>query len=140
VPSAAPEILGPAGVDGNGSRADRCHRRAAVGALRPHRRRRVDITHADTREILDDVGVGHIPEDRHRRGLVLPFTLAENLALHAYRKAPNSRGGLLQLGYIRDRAVRLLHEYDVRGGTPETPAASLSGGNQQKVVLARDRS
>jgi simple sugar transport system ATP-binding protein len=135
----AGEILGLAGVDGNGQ----TELIDAIAGLRSVHSGRiavdgVEITHADTREILDDVGVGHIPEDRHRRGLVLPFTLAENLALHAYRKAPNSRGGLLQLGYIRDRAVRLLQEYDVRGGTPETPAASLSGGNQQKVVLARE--
>jgi simple sugar transport system ATP-binding protein len=135
----AGEILGLAGVDGNGQ----TELIDAIAGLRQVHSGRivvdgVDITHESAREILDDVGVGHIPEDRHRRGLVLPFTLAENLALHAYRKAPNSRGGLLQLGIIRDRAVRLLQEYDVRGGTPETPAASLSGGNQQKVVLARE--
>jgi general nucleoside transport system ATP-binding protein len=135
----AGEILGLAGVDGNGQ----SELIDAIAGLRAVARGRIvvdgiDITHDSAREIMDDVGVGHIPEDRHRRGLVLPFSLAENLALHAYRKAPNSRRRLLQLGAIRQRAVRLLKEFDVRGGTPETPASALSGGNQQKVVLARE--
>ena len=96
-----------------------------------------DITDSSARDVLDG-GVGHIPEDRHRRGLVLPFSLTENLALHAYRTEPNSRNGFLQLGKMLDRAKRLLTEFDVRGGTPTTPAYALSGGNQQKVVLARE--
>jgi simple sugar transport system ATP-binding protein len=132
------EILGLAGVDANGQ----SELIDAIAGLRPVAAGRIvldgrDITHAPAKEILD-AGVGHIPEDRHRRGLVLPFSLAENLALHAYRHAPNSRHGLLQLGAIAGRARRLLREFDVRGGTPETPAAALSGGNQQKVVLARE--
>jgi general nucleoside transport system ATP-binding protein len=134
----AGEIVGLAGVDANGQ----SELIDAIAGLRPVHGGRVvvhgeDVTHASAKEVLD-TGVGHIPEDRHRRGLVLPFSLAENLALHAYRHAPNSRHGLLQLGVIRNRAVRLLKEFDVRGGTPETPASSLSGGNQQKVVLARE--
>ena len=88
-------------------------------------------------EVLDS-GMGHIPEDRHRRGLVLPFSLTENLALHAYRNRPESQFGFLQLGKMLDRAKRLLAEFDVRGGSPDTPAGALSGGNQQKVVLARE--
>jgi general nucleoside transport system ATP-binding protein len=132
------EILGIAGVDANGQ----SELIDAITGLRPVAAGRIvvdgtDITHASAREIID-TGVGHIPEDRHRRGLVLNFSLAENLALHAYRRAPNSRRGLLQLNTIRRRAVRLLKEFDVRGGTPETPASALSGGNQQKVVLARE--
>src|SRR5439155_1439044 len=83
-------------------------------------------------------GVGHIPEDRHRRGLVLPFSLTENLALSSYRHSPNSRLGLLNLRAMLVRARKLLKEFDVRGGTPSTPAFALSGGNQQKVVLARE--
>ena len=85
-----------------------------------------------------EAGVGHIPEDRHRRGLVLPFSLTENLALHAYRSKPNSSGGFLNLRAMAARARRLLTEFDVRGGNPATPAGALSGGNQQKVVLARE--
>jgi simple sugar transport system ATP-binding protein len=96
-----------------------------------------DVTGDSARQMLDK-GLGHIPEDRHRRGLVLPFTLAENLVLHGYRRKPESRRGLLQLGTIARHAKRLLQEFDVRGGTPDTPAFALSGGNQQKVVLARE--
>jgi simple sugar transport system ATP-binding protein len=82
--------------------------------------------------------MGHIPEDRHRRGLVLDFNLAENLALHDYGKEPFSR-----LGWVNPRrwirwAAGLLKEFDVRGGGPTTRSGSLSGGNQQKVVIARE--
>jgi len=132
------EILGLAGVDANGQ----SELIDAIAGLRPAASGRIvldgrDITDATAREVLDS-GIGHIPEDRHRRGLVLPFSLTENLALHAYRSAPNSQHGFLQLGKMLDRAKRLLPEFDVRGGTPTTPAGALSGGNQQKVVLARE--
>ena len=132
------EILGLAGVDANGQ----TELIDAIAGLRAVRSGRVivdghDLTDAHAKDALD-AGIGHIPEDRHRRGLVLPFTLAENLALHAYRKPPNSERGFLNLRAIFARARRLLKEFDVRGGTPSTPAAALSGGNQQKVVLARE--
>jgi simple sugar transport system ATP-binding protein len=132
------EILGLAGVDANGQ----SELIDAIAGLRPVKGGRIvvdghDLTHAKAKEALD-AGIGHIPEDRHRRGLVLPFTLTENLALHAYRKAPNSKRGFLNLSAMTARARRLLKEFDVRGGTPTTPAAALSGGNQQKVVLARE--
>ena len=134
----AGEILGLAGVDANGQ----SELIDAIAGLRRAASGRIvldggDITHATGRDVLD-TGIGHIPEDRHRRGLVLPFSLTENLALHAYRVAPNSRRGFLQLGKMLDRAKRLLKEFDVRGGSPTTPAGALSGGNQQKVVLARE--
>jgi simple sugar transport system ATP-binding protein len=132
------EILGLAGVDANGQ----TELIDAIAGLRAVKAGRIvvdghDVTHAKAKQALD-AGIGHIPEDRHLRGLVLPFTLTENLALHAYRKPPNSRRGFLNLGAMTERARRLLKEFDVRGGTPTTPAASLSGGNQQKVVLARE--
>jgi simple sugar transport system ATP-binding protein len=95
-----------------------------------------DITNATSKQAIE-AGIGHIPEDRHRRGLVLPFSLTENLALHAYRYE-GSRFGFLNLRLMAERARRLLREFDVRGGTPLTPAGSLSGGNQQKIVLARE--
>jgi simple sugar transport system ATP-binding protein len=88
--------------------------------------------------MLDDAHVGHIPEDRQKRGLVLDFTLAENLALHDYRKEPDSRFGWLFPKRLVARARQLLKEFDVRGGGPETRAAALSGGNQQKVIIARE--
>jgi simple sugar transport system ATP-binding protein len=96
-----------------------------------------DLTRSDARDCLD-AGIGHIPEDRQIRGLVLDFSLAENIALHDYRKEPESRWGWLFPNRMVERARKLLQEFDVRGGTPQTPASSLSGGNQQKVVVARE--
>jgi general nucleoside transport system ATP-binding protein len=134
----AGEIVGIAGVDGNGQTEliD-----ALTGLRHPGSGRFVvggkDLTKATAREVLD-TGVGHIPEDRQVRGLVLDFSLAENLALHDFRTPPESRFGWLFPRRLVERARTLLREFDVRGGGPETPAASLSGGNQQKVVVARE--
>jgi len=132
------EIVGIAGVDGNGQTelidALTGLRRAAAGHIRVGEK---DVARATTRAILDE-GVGHIPEDRHRRGLVLDFSLAENLALHDYRKEPDSRFGWLFPRRLVARARLLLQEFDVRGGKPQTRASALSGGNQQKVVVARE--
>jgi ABC-type uncharacterized transport system ATPase subunit len=134
----AHEILGIAGVDGNGQSqlidAIAGLRRPAAGHILLAG---TDLTHASPRAALD-AGLGHIPEDRHRRGLILPFSLTENLALHGYRSEPNSRHGFLSLRRMVAHAIRLLREFDVRGGTPQTAALALSGGNQQKVVLARE--
>jgi general nucleoside transport system ATP-binding protein len=85
-----------------------------------------------------EAGVAHIAEDRHLRGLVLPFTLAENLALREYRSPEFSGRGWLRLGHMKRRAEKLLAEFDVRGGGAEAYAAALSGGNQQKVAIARE--
>jgi ABC-type uncharacterized transport system ATPase subunit len=134
----AGEIVGLAGVDGNGQTelvdALAGLHRPSGGAIRV---RGKDVTRATTRQVLD-LGVGHIPEDRQRRGLVLEFTLAENLALHDYDEEPNSRWGWLFPRRMIANARKLLQEFDVRGGTPYTPASALSGGNQQKVVIARE--
>jgi len=134
----AGEIVGIAGVDGNGQTEliD-----ALTGLRRPKDGRiRVgdhEITRAGARDVIES-GIGHIPEDRQRRGLVLEFTLAENLALEDYRYPPDSRFGWLFPRRMIARARLLLKEFDVRGGGPQTRAASLSGGNQQKVVIARE--
>ena len=134
----AGEIVGLAGVDGNGqselAEVLTGLRRPSAGAMRIAGS---DATRAGVKEILD-LGVGHIPEDRQRRGLVLDFSLAENLALHDYEKPPNARYGWLFPRTLISRARGLLQRFDVRGGTAETPASALSGGNQQKVVLARE--
>jgi ABC-type uncharacterized transport system ATPase subunit len=134
----AGEIVGIAGVDGNGQTelidALTGLTRPADGVIRVGSR---DITRDSARERLDE-GVGHIPEDRQRRGLVLDFTLAENLGLHDYRKEPNSRYGFLFPGRLVAWARRLLKAFDVRGGGPQTLASALSGGNQQKMVIARE--
>jgi simple sugar transport system ATP-binding protein len=134
----AGEIVGLAGVDGNGQ----TELIEAITGLRHVASGRVlvgdrDVTGTTAHRILD-LGVGHIPEDRQRRGLVLEFSLAENLALHDFDKPPNSRFGWLFPQRILRAARRLLEQFDVRGGRPETRAAALSGGNQQKVVLARE--
>ena len=134
----AGEIVGIAGVDGNGQSE-------LVEALTGLRRPRsgtivfdgVDLTRASARKFLD-AGIGHIPEDRQRQGLILNFNLAENLGLRDYRRAPASRFGWLKPSVLVGRARDLLDEFDVRGGTPATLASALSGGNQQKVVVARE--
>jgi simple sugar transport system ATP-binding protein len=134
----AGEIVGIAGVDGNGQtqliEALTGLRNVQHGSVRIGGR---DLTRASTHEVIE-AGVGHIPEDRLRRGLVLEFNLAENLALHDFDSPPNSRFGWLSPGRLLARAARILKEFDVRGGGPRTPAKSLSGGNQQKVVVARE--
>jgi general nucleoside transport system ATP-binding protein len=134
----AGEIVGIAGVDGNGQ----TELIDAVTGLRRSAGGRVlvgenEITNDGAREALD-AGLGHIPEDRHRRGLVLDFTLAENIALHDYKEPPDSRLGWLYPKRLIARARRLLQQFDVRGGGPLTRASALSGGNQQKVVVARE--
>jgi simple sugar transport system ATP-binding protein len=134
----AGEIVGLAGVDANGQSE---LIEALTGLRRPDAGRIVvegrDLAGASAREFID-AGVGHIAEDRHRRGLVLEFSLAENLCLHDYRRPGLSRFGLLSPRRMADRARGLLRQYDVRGGDTATPAASLSGGNQQKTVIARE--
>jgi ABC-type uncharacterized transport system ATPase subunit len=132
------EIVALAGVDGNGQNelveAITGLRRPGSGEIRVAGR---EVGGAGVRA-TSDAGVAHIAEDRQLRGLVLPFTLAENLALRDYRSPPLSRRGLLNTGRMTSRARSLLREYDVRGGDPGTLAASLSGGNQQKVCIARE--
>ena len=96
-----------------------------------------DVSHASADARLEE-GVGHIPEDRQRRGLVLEFSLAENIALHDYASEPDSKLGWLRPRVLLERARRLLKEFDVRGGGPQTRAGALSGGNQQKLVVGRE--
>ncbi|HET9093879.1 MAG TPA: ABC transporter ATP-binding protein [Solirubrobacteraceae bacterium] len=134
----AGEIVALAGVDGNGQtelveaitgiRAPESGRISVDGA---------DITGAGVRRATE-AGVAHIAQDRHRVGLVLPFTLAENLGLRRYRRPPLSRLGWLNLRNFAERAASLISTFDVRGGGAETPAFALSGGNQQKVCIARE--
>jgi ABC-type uncharacterized transport system ATPase subunit len=136
----AGEIVGLAGVDANGQSE---LIEAIVGLRKPDGGRVAvdgrEIGHGSVREAIE-AGVGHIAEDRHRRGLVLGFNLAENLSLLNYRKPEMSRFGWLSPRRMMERARGLLSEFDVRGGGSETPASSLSGGNQQKCVIARELS
>jgi ABC-type uncharacterized transport system ATPase subunit len=134
----AGEIVGVAGIDGNGQTelidAMTGLRKVSAGTVLVGGK---DVTH-DSVFGHFEAGIGHIPEDRQRRGLVLEFSIAENIALHDFRKAPDSRLGWLYPRRLIERAGALIKEYDVRGGGPHTPGGSLSGGNQQKVVLARE--
>jgi simple sugar transport system ATP-binding protein len=134
----AGEIVGIAGVEGNGQseliEAITGLRRAEGGQIAVAGQ---VMAHASARKMLD-AGVGHIPEDRQRRGLVLEFTIAENIALHDYCYPPDSRWGWLFPRRLVERARTLIREFDVRGGGPTTRAGALSGGNQQKVVAARE--
>ena len=83
-------------------------------------------------------GVAHVPEDRMGTGVSPSLSIAENLVLTSYRSAPAARGPFLQPGAIRRRAVELIERYDIRAPGPDTPARRLSGGNLQKVVIARE--
>ncbi|HEX6953060.1 MAG TPA: ABC transporter ATP-binding protein [Gaiellaceae bacterium] len=134
----AGEIVGIAGVDGNGQTelidALTGLQKIESGAVRIAGR---DLSHPDARSALD-AGIGHIPEDRQRRGLVLEFSIAENIALHDYAEPPTARFGWLFPGRMVERARTLIREFDVRGGGPFTRAGGLSGGNQQKLVAARE--
>jgi general nucleoside transport system ATP-binding protein len=134
----AGEIVALAGVDGNGQQE-------LVDAIAGMRAVESGAVVIDGRDIAGqgvraatDAGVAHIAEDRQLRGLVLPFTLAENLALREYRSPELSGRGWLRLGRMKERAEKLLAEFDVRGGGSDAYAAALSGGNQQKVAVARE--
>jgi general nucleoside transport system ATP-binding protein len=134
----AGEVVALAGVDGNGQ----SELIEAITGLRPVESGEIvvegrDRTGAGARDMVT-AGVSHIAEDRHRRGLVLNFSIAENLALREYRTPKMSRRGWLSSRKMVAAARTLIREFDVRGGQPETPAAALSGGNQQKCVIARE--
>ena len=130
----AGEIVGMAGVDGNGQteliEAITGLLKSESGAISVAGH---ELRHASARDMLD-AGVGHIPEDRQRRGLVLEFSIAENIALHDYAQPPSAKWGWLFPRRLVERAGLLIREFDVRGGGPLTRAGGLSGGNQQKVV------
>jgi len=132
------EVVALAGVDGNGQ----LELVQAIAGVRVPESGRVAIGGRDVSGLgvraTTEAGVAHIPEDRQLCGLVLNFTLAENLALREYREPPISNHGVLSTGQMKQRARSLLKEYDVRGGEPDTLAGALSGGNQQKVAVARE--
>jgi simple sugar transport system ATP-binding protein len=134
----AGEIVGIAGVDGNGQseliEAIAGLSRPSAGTITVAGR---EANYGNPRKMLD-AGVGHIPEDRQRLGLVLEFSIAENIALHDYNRPPDSKWGWLFPRRLVARARTLIREFDVRGGGPNTRAGALSGGNQQKLVAARE--
>lgn len=134
----AGEILGIAGVQGNGQ----TELVEALTGLRPVVSGKVvvfdkEITHATPRQITE-LGVAHVPEDRQRDGLVLPFPVADNLVLNTYYQKPFTSGVVLQERSVQAYAEKLIREFDIRTPSWMTPAGSLSGGNQQKVIVARE--
>ncbi len=132
------EIVGIAGVQGNGQtelvEALTGLREVVGGTVRINGK---DLTHANPRQI-HTAGVAHIPEDRQRSGLVLPFTLTENFVLDGYYDEPYSRGITMDWERSRQEAERLIAEFDVRTPGADVLASNLSGGNQQKVIVARE--
>lgn len=133
------EIVGIAGIDGNGQ----SELIEAITGLRKIKSGKVtlggkDITGLKPREITE-TGVGHIPQDRHKHGLVLDFPIGHNIALQTYYKSPISKGVIMDYKKINEKARKIIEEYDVRTGHGEmTPARALSGGNQQKAIIGRE--
>jgi general nucleoside transport system ATP-binding protein len=134
----AGEILGVAGVDGNGQKelAD------VITGLRPATKGTVtvcgqDATNRNPRELME-LQVAHIPEDRQATGLVMDFSVLENLMLETYYRPPIAKRGFLQTKTITAMARNLIQTFDVRTPSAKTQAKKLSGGNQQKVILARE--
>ena len=132
------EIVGIAGIDGNGQTE---LVKALTGLAKVDSGNVIlngeNINNKAPRKITE-MGVGHVPEDRHKDGLVLEMTLAENIALQEYYKAPNSKAGILNYKYINQHARELIEEYDVRTANELVPSGALSGGNQQKAIIARE--
>jgi simple sugar transport system ATP-binding protein len=132
------EIVAIAGVAGNGQR----ELAETVTGMRPSTRGEVLVSgkrlhSGDAREAIR-LGVAHVPEDRLHTGVAPSLSIASNVVIKSYRGGAVARGPMLRLGAIRDHAATLIRRYDVRGGGPELPARQLSGGNLQKVVLARE--
>ncbi|MCC5601850.1 ABC transporter ATP-binding protein [Nostoc favosum] len=125
----AGEILGIAGVDGNGQRelAD------AIAGVRNIINGKIDFNSSPTRQ-----RIGYIPEDRQKMGLVLQFSIAQNLILNAFKNLPFCRHFLLQSPAIKNHAQIAMQEFDIRATGEDIKVSQLSGGNQQKVVLARE--
>ena len=132
------EVLGIAGIDGNGQseliQALTGLRKIESGTITINGK---DATNNKPREITE-MGVGHVPEDRHKYGLVLPLPLSENITLQTYYQEPFSQKGILNFNEIQQYAKRLIEEYDVRTTSEQAPAVSLSSGNQQKAIIARE--
>jgi ABC-type uncharacterized transport system ATPase subunit len=132
------EILGIAGVQGNGQtelvEVVTGLRHAASGSVRIQGK---DVLGASPRAITE-LGTAHVPEDRQRDGLVLSYSVADNLVLQTYYLAPNARGVTLRPEAINSTAEKLISEFDIRTPSAQATAGSLSGGNQQKVIVARE--
>jgi simple sugar transport system ATP-binding protein len=134
------EILAVAGVQGNGQ----TELTEAILGLRPVTAGSIVLDGTDlvgrSVDAVLDAGVGYVPEDRSRDGLISSFSISENLILDQHDRAPFARRGALRPAVVRENAERRIAEFDVRTGSVDDAASTLSGGNQQKVVLAREMS
>jgi simple sugar transport system ATP-binding protein len=140
------EILAVAGVQGNGQTE---LAETLVGLRKPTAGQILLHHTADGQAAVDDLagrkvkhvlgaGVGFVPEDRGKDGMVASFSIAENLVLDQVSSPPFSRGGAMNMKVIADNASQRIEEYDVRTGSRNAALATLSGGNQQKVIVARE--
>lgn len=132
------EILGIAGIDGNGQseliEAITGLRKSKAGSVSINGQ---DITNKKPRAITES-GVGHIPQDRHKHGLVLDFSIGHNIALQTYYQDPISNKGIMNYSKVSELAQKVLTDFDVRTQGENTPARALSGGNQQKAIIGRE--
>ncbi|EHJ53114.1 ABC transporter ATP-binding protein [Streptococcus macacae] len=132
------EIIGIAGIDGNGQ----TELVEAITGLRKVKSGKLEIKGKDATKLsarqITELSVGHVPEDRHRDGLVLDMTLAENMALQTYYKKPLSQQGILNYNKINEYGRKLMGEFDIRGANELVAAKGFSGGNQQKAIIARE--
>lgn len=134
----AGEIVGIAGIDGNGQ----SELIEAITGLRKVSSGKVtlkgkDLTNLKPRKITE-TGVGHIPQDRHKHGLVLDYPISYNIALQTYYQKPISKAGIIDYREVNKLAKAIIEEYDVRTPSPSTEARALSGGNQQKAIIGRE--
>lgn len=134
----AGEIVGIAGIDGNGQteliEAITGLRKADSGEIFLNNK---SIKNLKPRKVTES-GVGHIPQDRHKHGLVLDYSIGHNMVLQTYYKQPYSKAGIMNYRQVMEKAKTLIEKFDVRTPSPETFARALSGGNQQKAIIARE--
>ena len=134
----AGEIFGVAGVEGNGQR----ELIEAVTGMRPKATGHVEILGTDATKLsprqITELGTAHIPEDRSKHGVVGSYSIADNLVLNRYHHAPFSRRGVRNPAAIAAEAEELVEAFDVRTPGIDVPVENLSGGNQQKVIVARE--
>jgi ABC-type uncharacterized transport system ATPase subunit len=134
----AGEIVGVAGVEGNGQ----SELIEVITGLRKTTSGQIEfdgqsIVGWTPRQVIE-AGIGHIPEDRHKRGLVLDYSVAENIVLETYYRPPFAKNGILQQKAIEQYAERIVRDYDVRTPSIHTAVRALSGGNQQKAIIGRE--
>ncbi|MET0786994.1 MAG: ATP-binding cassette domain-containing protein, partial [Paenisporosarcina sp.] len=132
------EIVGIAGIDGNGQ----SELIEAITGLRKVKSGQMfmngkEITGKRTRKITES-GIGHIPQDRHKHGLILDFPIGHNIALQTYYTKPNSKNGIMNYATISKKANEIIQKFDVRTQGDHEPARALSGGNQQKAIIGRE--